>query len=253
MLLANRSVIVTGASSGIGAAAARLFARHGAMVVIGARRERELSAVAEDIRAANGVVAALAGDVTEAGYADALVATAVREFGGLDVAFNNAGRLGSGARLADTPVAEWNAVIETNLSAAFHCARAQLPALLARGGGSIIFTGSFIGHTATLPGMGAYATAKAGLIGLTQAIAVEYGPEGVRANTLLPGGTLTDMAMDARTNPETRDFISGLHALKRLAEPEEIAAAALFLASDLARFVTGSAMRADGGASVTKV
>ena len=126
-------------------------------------------------------------------------------------------------------------------------------ALRARGGGSLVFTGSFIGHTATLPGMGAYAASKAGLVGLMQAIAVEHGAEGIRANVLMPGGTLTAIAMDAATNPETAAFISGLHALKRMAEPEEIADAALFLLSDMASFVTGSAMLADGGNSICKM
>jgi NAD(P)-dependent dehydrogenase (short-subunit alcohol dehydrogenase family) len=155
--------------------------------------------------------------------------------------------------LADTDPAEWARVIDTNLTAGFHAARAQVPALLARGGGTLIFTGSFVGLTATLPGMGAYAAAKAGLTGLVQALAVEYGARGIRANALLPGGTLTAMAMDAATNPDTRAFISNLHALKRMAEPDEIAGAALFLASEMSSFVTGSAMLADGGNSIAKV
>lgn len=155
--------------------------------------------------------------------------------------------------MAETTTEDWDRVLQVNLTAAFHAARAQLPALVARGGGSLCFTGSFIGHTATLPGMGPYAAAKAGLIGLVQSIAVEYGPQGVRANVLLPGGTLTAMAGEALTNPDSAAFIAGLHALKRLAQPEEIAAAALFLVSDLGSFVTGSALLADGGNSIAKV
>jgi NAD(P)-dependent dehydrogenase (short-subunit alcohol dehydrogenase family) len=253
MLLRNKIIIITGASSGIGAAAAQLFARNGACLVLGARRSGPLQAVADEINQTEGRAVALAGDVTDPDYAGQLVDLAKAEFGGLDGAFNNAGRVGSGAMVADTDVDEWMAVLSTNLTAAFHAARAQIPALLERGGGSLTFTGSFVGHTATLPGMGAYAAAKSGLIGLVQAVAVEYGARGIRANALLPGGTMTAMAMDAATNPQTEAFIAGLHALKRMANPAEIASAALFLASELSSFVTGSAMLADGGNSISKV
>ncbi len=253
MLLKGKVFVITGASSGIGAAAARIFACQGASLVLGARRQHELGQVANQIRSDGGQAVPLAGDVSEAGFAAALVGLARSEFGGLDGAFNNAGRLGSGRMVADTGINEWAEVVATNLTAAFLAAQAQIPALLERGGGSLIFTGSFIGHTATLPGMGPYAASKSGLLGLVQSIAVEYGARGIRANALLPGGTMTAMAMDAATNPDTAAFIGNLHALKRIAEPDEIANAALFLASDLASFVTGSAMLADGGNSISKV
>lgn len=253
MLLKDKIIIITGASSGIGEAAAHLFGQNGARLVLGARRADELMAVASQINQGSGRAAVLAGDVTDPGYAGQLVDLAKSEFGGLDGAFNNAGRMGTGAKVADTDIEEWMAVLATNLTSAFHAARAQIPALLERGGGSLIFTSSFIGHTVTLPGMGAYAASKSGLIGLVQAIAVEYGAMGIRANALLPGGTLTAMAMDAATNPQTKAFIGALHALKRIAAPIEIANAALFLASDLASFVTGSAMLADGGNSISKL
>ncbi len=253
MLLKDKTLIVTGASSGIGAAAAKIFATEGARLVISARREDRLADLAARIDQGTGRVAVLAGDVTAPGHAEALVALAQERFGGLDGAFNNAGQIGSGARVHEIPDAEWQQLIATNLTAAFLAARAQVPALLARGGGALVFTGSFIGHTAVLPGMGGYAAAKAGLIGLVQALAVDYGPERIRANALLPGGTLTEMAGDAATNPDTADFIAGLHALKRMARPEEIARAALFLLSDHASFVTGTAMLADGGNSICKV
>jgi NAD(P)-dependent dehydrogenase (short-subunit alcohol dehydrogenase family) len=252
-LLDTKILIVTGASSGIGAAAALMFAREGARLVIGARRADALRQIEGQINQSNGTAIAVPGDVTDPAYAQTLVDRAVSEFGGLDGAFNNAGMLGSGVPVADTPVAEWDTVLATNLTAGFHAARAQIPALRQRGGGSLVFTGSFIGHAATLPGMGAYAAAKAGLIGLVQSIAVETGADRIRANALLPGGTMTGMAMDAATNPETAAFISGLHALKRMAAPEEIASAALFLLSDMSSFVTGSAMLADGGNSIAKV
>jgi NAD(P)-dependent dehydrogenase (short-subunit alcohol dehydrogenase family) len=253
MLLKDKVIIITGASSGIGAAAARLFAQNGACLVLGARRLNELKSVAGEINQSGGRAVVVAGDVTDPDYAERLVDLAKSEFGGLDGAFNNAGRLGSGAMVADTEVEEWMEVVATNLTSAFFAARAQIPALVQRGGGSLTFTGSFVGHTATLPGMGSYAASKTGLIGLVQAIAVEYGAQRVRANALLPGGTMTAMAMDAATNPQTEAFIAGLHALKRMAKPAEIASAALFLASDLSSFVTGSAMLVDGGNSINKL
>lgn len=253
MLLKDKTILITGASSGIGAAAAEIFAAEGARLVLSARGEDPLQAVAARITAAGGAVAALAGDVAAPGHAEALVALAQDRFGGLDGAFNNAGQLGLGAPVHLTGDEEWQRLIATNLTAAFLAARAQVPALLARGGGALVFTGSFIGHTAVLPGMGSYAASKAGLIGLVQALAVDYGPQGLRANALLPGGTLTGMAGDAATNPDTAAFISGLHALKRMARPQEIARAALFLLSDHASFVTGTAMLADGGNSISKL
>ena len=137
----------------------------------------------------------------------------------------------------------------TNLTSAFYAAKHQIPALRARGGGAIVFTGTFVGHTVGLPGMAAYAASKAGLIGLVEVLAIEHGPENIRVNALLPGGNKTDMA---RADEGSRRVVAGSHALKRMAEPEEIAGAALFLVSDLGSFVTGSAMLADGGNSIAK-
>ena len=143
----------------------------------------------------------------------------------------------------------WDRVIKTNLTSAFFAAKHQIPELIKTGNGSIAFTSSFVGHTIGLPGMGAYAAAKAGLIGLTQVLAAEHGASGLRVNALLPGGTLTPMAGD---DPSTLETIRNLHALKRMATAEEIARAALFLVSDASSFVTGSALIADGGNSITK-
>lgn len=249
MLLQDKVIIVTGASSGIGAAASHLLAREGARLVISARRKDRLDLVADEIRDGGGTAVTVQGDVGEEDHACDLVATAADRFGGLDAAFNNAGTVGDMAPIADLSAENWETVIRTNLTSAFLLARYQLPALVARGGGSIVFTSSFVGHATGFPGMGAYAAAKAGLVGLARTIAVEYGPHGIRANALLPGGTETDMAPQ---DAETRDFIRGLHALKRMARPDEIANAALFLLSDRASFVTGSAFVADGGNSISK-
>lgn len=249
MLLREKTIIVTGASSGIGAAAARIFAREGANVVLCARRETLLQEIVDEIRDAGGNAAHAAGDVASGEDAARLVAVAEDVFGGLDGAFNNAGVVGDLGPIPDMTEAAWRHVLEVNLTSAFHAAKAQIPALRRRGGGSIVFTSSFVGHRIGLPGMGAYAAAKAGLVGLTHVLAAEHGTEGVRVNALLPGGVKTPMAGD---DPTFHQFVSGLHALKRMAAAEEIARAALFLLSDHASFVTGSAMFADGGNSITK-
>lgn len=248
MQLEGKTIIVTGASSGIGTAAARMLASEGANVVLGARRAQRLNNLVDQILEDDGHAVSLAGDVRDEDYAVALVRLAKSTFGGLDAAFNNAGITGDLEPVPDMAPKTWHDVIATNLTGAFYAAKYQVPAIKERGGGSILFTSSFVGHTkAGLPGMAAYAASKAGLVGLTQALAAEHGPEGIRANALLPGGTKTAMAGD---DPTVHQYIAGLHALERMAEPQEIAQAAVFLLSDQSAFVTGSAMIVDGGVSI---
>jgi NAD(P)-dependent dehydrogenase (short-subunit alcohol dehydrogenase family) len=250
LALANKIAIVTGASSGIGRATAKLFAEEGARVVAAARRQKELNALVAEINDAGGRAIALAGDVKDGAYAKALVELAVKEFGGLDIAFNNAGSVGEMGDTTRLSVIGWRETIDTNLTSAFLGAKHQIPAMLDRGGGSLIFTSTFVGHTVGMPGMAAYAASKAGLIGLTQVLAAEYGRHGIRVNALLPGGS--DTPSLTATTPEERAFVEGLHALKRIARPEEIARSALYLASDLSSFTTGTALLADGGVSINR-
>jgi len=248
-MLDGKTILITGASSGIGAAAARLLAEAGANLVLAARREDKLKEVRGALPQASNRIALFVGDVDDPGFSEAAVKAALDAFGGLDGAFNNAGTMGDMGQVPDMSLENWNQVIATNLNSAFLAAKYQIPAMRARGGGSIVFTSSFVGHTIGFPGMAAYAAAKAGLIGLTQVLAVEHGPENIRVNALLPGGTKTAMAGD---DPAFLDYIAGIHALKRMAEPDEIAKAAEFLLSDASSFVTGSAMLCDGGNSISK-
>jgi NAD(P)-dependent dehydrogenase (short-subunit alcohol dehydrogenase family) len=250
--LADKVAIVTGASSGIGRAAAMLFAREGAKVVVTARRQGELDTLVLEIERIGGRAVAVAGDVRREELAQSLVETAVGRFGGLDVAFNNAGSIGEMGTVPDLPLASWRETLETNLTSAFLCAKCQLPAMVARGGGSIVFTSTFVGYTVGFPGMAAYAAGKAGLIGLTQVLAAEFGTKGIRVNALLPGGTDTPMGRSVANTPEIKAFVEGLHALKRMATPDEIARSALYLASDASSFVTGAALLADGGVSIAR-
>jgi NAD(P)-dependent dehydrogenase (short-subunit alcohol dehydrogenase family) len=251
-LLENKVAIVTGASSGIGRAAAKLFAREGAGVVVGARRGPELDGLVAEIGAAGGRAVSVAGDVRDDSFALELVAAATRQFGGLDVAFNNAGTLGELGATAEVSLRGWRDTLETNLTSAFIAARHQIPALLARGAGSLIFTSTFVGYTVGIPGAAAYAASKSGLIGLVQALAAELGPRGIRVNALLPGGTDTPMARTMNPRPEAWASVERLHALKRVATADEQARSALYLASDLSSFTTGSALLADGGVSINR-
>ena len=250
--LENKVAIITGASSGIGHAAARLFAREGARLVLVARRRPELEALVAQLAQGGAQAVACAGDVADPACARGAVALAMERFGGLDIAFNNAGTLGPMGATPEVAIDDWRATLEINLTSAFLAAQCQLPAMAARGGGSLIFTSTFVGHTVGMPGMAAYAASKAGVIGLTKALAAEYGAAGIRVNALLPGGTDTPMGRAVAATPEAQAFVAGLHALQRLAMPDEIARSALYLASEASSFTTGTALLADGGVSIVR-
>lgn len=252
LALEGKTLLITGASAGIGRAAARLFAAEGAALVLTARGVARLDALADEIRDMGGRATTLAGDVGDEGHARRLVELAVDTYGGLDGAFNNAGTLGAMGPTSAIPLDAWQHTLHTNLTAAFLGAKHQIPALLKSASGSLVFTGTFVGYTAGFPGAAAYAASKAGVIGLVQALATEFGPQGLRVNALLPGGTDTDMGREMNPTPEGLAAVARLHALKRLARPEEIARAALFLLSPQSSFMTGTAMLVDGGVSVNR-
>jgi NAD(P)-dependent dehydrogenase (short-subunit alcohol dehydrogenase family) len=250
--LNDKVAIVTGASSGIGRATAKLFAAEGAKVVVGARRQTELDSLVAEIAATGGTAAALAGDVRSEDYAKALVALAVERFGRLDIAFNNAGTAGEVAPSTEVSEEGWNDAIATNLTGSFLGAKHQIAEMIKHAAGSVIFTATFVGYSFAFPGLAAYAASKSGLIGLTQALAAEFGPRGIRVNAILPGGVETDMFRTVNDTPDKQAFITNLHALKWVAQPEELARAALYLASDDSSFVTGTASLVDGGGSITR-
>lgn len=250
--LDGKVALIAGASSGIGRATATLFAREGAKLVLGARRQAELDALAAEIGAAGGTAAVLAGDVREEDYASALTALATERFGRLDIAFNNAGTLGEKGPSTGVSAEGWADTLAVNLTGAFLGAKHQIAAMLKTGGGSVIFTSTFVGYTTAFPGLAAYAASKSGLIGLTQALASEFGPQGIRVNAVLPGAVETEMYREANDTPEAQSFVTGLHALKRIAAPEELARSVLYLASDDSSFVSGTAHLVDGGLSITR-
>jgi NAD(P)-dependent dehydrogenase (short-subunit alcohol dehydrogenase family) len=250
--LKEKVAIITGASSGIGRATAKLFARAGAKIVVAARRKAELESLVREIADQGGRALALAGDVSEEAFAKELVDHAEQSYGRLDVAFNNAGILGEKGPTTDISLDGWNEALKVNLTSAFLAAKHQIPAMLKQGKGSIIFTSTYVGHTVGSPGVAAYAASKSGLIGLTQVLAAEYGPQNIRVNAILPGAVETAMYKAANETAEQQAYQTNLHALKRVASPDELAQAVLYLASDASSFQSGTAMLVDGGLSITR-
>src|SRR6202000_715642 len=169
----------------------------------------------------------------------------------LDIAFNNAGTLGEAGPSTGVSGAGFSDALAIKLTASFLAAKHQIGQMEKNGGGSVIFTSTFVGYSFAFPGVAAYAASKSGLIGLTQALAAEFGPQGVRVNAVLPGAVDTDMYRTMNNTQESQAWISGLHALKRVATPAELAKSVLYLASDESSFVTGTAALVDGGASST--
>ena len=237
--LDGKVAIITGASRGIGAAAGRMFAAEGAKVVLAARGLEALEALAVEIRGAGGEALPVATDVADEESVKRLIAAAVAEFGRVDVAFNNAGEGQMPRPLADLPADWFDRAIALNLRSVFLCMKYEIPAMLAAGGGSIVNMSSSAGVSAA-PGIGAYAAAKHGVIGLTKVAALDYAEKGVRVNALTPGPILTDPRMEAAG-------VGQYVPMKRMGRPDEVAAAAAWLCSDDAAYITGAALAIDGG------
>lgn len=243
----QRSVLVTGGASGIGRAAARAFAAEGAVVLVVDRNESGAEAVAEELRASGARASHFAADISDYAQCEAMVAAAVARHGGLHVAFNNAGIPGPFTKkVHEYELAEWQGMMNVNLTGVFHSLKAEVPAMLASGGGAIVNTGS-IASLVAAPHMASYVSAKHGVLGLTRAAALDLIPLGIRVNAVCPGGVRTPMLNNAAGHPEFLQQLALSHPIGRIAEPEEVARAVLFLASDEASFVVGDALAVDGG------
>ncbi|MGW0762374.1 SDR family NAD(P)-dependent oxidoreductase [Streptomyces sp. NPDC002814] len=245
--LDGRSVIVTGAGSGIGRATALAFAAEGARVVVADLNAEGAEAVVKEIEEAGGAAVAVVGDLSEQAVVDRVAETAVERFGGVDVLVNNAGIMDRMSALGEVSDAEWERVIRVNLTAPFLLTRAVLPHMLEAGRGAIVNTASEAGLRGSAAGA-AYTASKHGIVGLTKSLAVMYRKQGIRANAIAPGGTRTAIVVDADQSAHGPATL-GPHFvnLGRLAQPEEQAAAIVFLASDAASNINGVTLPVDDG------
>lgn len=242
--LTGKVAIITGAAKGQGAGVARRFVAEGARVALFDVLDEPGAALAAELGAAARYRHC---DVADEAQVAAAVADAVDRFGGLDVLYNNAAVIAYGRRIADLPTAEWDRTLAINLRGPFLCAKHALPHLVARGGGAIINVSSHGAFQASPTGVADYAVAKGGLVTLTYYLASEYGHDQVRANCLAPGPVPTDLNAPFLGTEEGRAQTAMWIPLGRVGAIDDVASAAVFLASDEARWITGAVLRVDGG------
>ncbi|MEU6122394.1 glucose 1-dehydrogenase [Streptomyces sp. NPDC047123] len=247
-LLLDKVALITGAGRGIGAAAARLFAREGARVLLAARTGPQLAAVAQEIRAAGGTADHVVCDLADPASVRAAVERAVDRFGRLDVAFNNGATGQPPGPMDELSEADFDQVCAVNLKGPWLAMNAEIAAIRATAGRGAVVNTSSVGSLMANPQLPAYGATKGALNSLTASAAATYGPEGIRVNAVAPGTTLTEMLQewDARS-PGIIDQLNARTPLGRAADPEEIAQAAAWLLSDRASYVTGTVLRVDGG------
>ncbi|GAA3128171.1 SDR family oxidoreductase [Streptomyces rameus] len=248
-MLAGKVMLVTGASSGIGAAAARVGAQHGAALVLMARRLPRLEELAARLRDEGAEVSCSVGDVTSSADVERAVGLAVDRYGRLDAAFNNAGTTTEPALLHETDDADYDTVLDVNLRGVWLCMKHEIKAMLAGGGGGAIVNNSSIAGVRATSAGAPYVAAKHAVLGLTKAAAAQYAEHGVRVNALATGLTRSEMSecIFAR-DPAAEERMRRRNPQGRVADPEEVAQVAVWLCSDQASFVTGATMAVDGGA-----
>lgn len=247
--LEGKVIFITGASSGIGEAAARRFVAEGASVVVGARRRDRLDRIVDELTSDGGDALAVGLDVTdEASVAQAVVAT-VERFGRLDGAVNNAALSGAGKPIVETDSDYVRQVFDVNLMGLYYSLKYEIPAILGAGGGSIVNVSS-VGGIIGMPNISEYIASKWGVIGMTKSVALEYASSGVRVNAIAPGSTKTDMYDAWLPTPEAQAAVAAYSPMNQIALPDDMARVALFLLSEESRWTNGTVIAADGGQHV---
>jgi len=245
----GKVIIVTGASSGIGRAAAIMFAKRGGKVVCAARRVNKLEETVKMIKDAGGEGMFVQTDVKIAAQVENLVKKTVEKYGRLDIAFNNAGKGGIFQSLTDETEEQFYDQMDTNLKGVWLCMRYEIPEIIKQGGGAIINNSSITGLRA-LRKLSAYSASKFGVVGLTNAAAKEFAPHNIRIVAICPAWTRTEMTPEFTVDPERKAKTERTIPLRRIAEPEEIAELACFLASDKASFIAGGAIAISGALDI---
>ena len=244
--LTGKVAIVTGASRGIGAAIAHAFAQAGAQVVLASRKQEPLDAVAAEIRAAGGTATAVAAHTGDDAAVEALVARAVDEYGGVDILVNNAATNPHYGPVLTAEDSHWDKTFDVNVKGYVRMVRACMAPMQARGGGAVINVASIAGLKPET-GMGVYAVSKAGVLMLTQVLAVELAPANIRVNAVAPGYVKTRFSSVIWQNPHVYAEVKARIPQGRMAEPDELTGVMLYLASDAASFTTGAVFTVDGG------
>lgn len=248
---AGKVVLVTGGGSGIGRATTLAFAREGATVVAAGRRAEPLAETAKLAGEASGRIDPMTVDVTDESAVARLMESIASRYGRLDVAFNNAGILGSPGLLSQLSQEDWSAVIQTNLTGLWLCMKHEIALMQTHGGGAIVNMAANIGAHMTIPYLGAYTASKAAVSALTRVAALEHIQDGIRINAVSPGLVDTEMSLlPGETRAQRDERIKGAIPLGRVADPAEVANAVLWLASDEASFVVGHDLVIDGAASL---
>lgn len=244
----GKVALVTGGNSGIGRAAAELFAKHEAAVVVADLHATEGEDTATAIRAAGGTATFIQADVTAAAEVRRLVEATVQTYGRLDYAFNNAGVIGPRVPTADCAEDDWHAVIAVNLTGVWLCMKYEILQMVQNGGGVIVNMASILGLRSNPRYGPAYAASKHGVVGLTKLAAVQYASQNIRVNAVCPGVIRTPMTASIFEDAELEARITGWHPLGRIGEAAEVAEAVVWLCSESASFITGHALPVDGGA-----